>query len=134
MTTARQLAQGRLAQHNIQGTVAFMQGLLRVRTKFTVRSEAEIQTYTRRIQEAVPGLEVDNGFLEQRPFPFPSNLEIWFRLTEEASRALGAPPTPSSAEAPLASSVGRIYQVGKRPHKPPEAEAKTETTEADAPD
>jgi hypothetical protein len=119
MTTAKQLAQGRLAQNNIQGTVAFVQGLLRVRTKFTVRTEAEIAQYTRRIESAIPGLEVDNGFLDQREFPFPSNLEIWFRLTGEAARSLGTTPTPQTAEAPLASPVGRIYQVGRRNKQDP---------------
>jgi hypothetical protein len=95
--------------------IAFQQQMLRVRYKFTVRTEEDIQTYCTRIMDAVGCLEADNAFIAQRPFPFPSKFEIWFRLTDEAIRILGERPTPESVEAPLVSSVGRIYKVRRKP-------------------
>src|SRR5215472_15000435 len=112
--TARQQAQLVLAKGSIPGSVAFSQGFLRVRHKYTLRTEEDIAAYVRRIQSAIPGLELDNAFLNQKEFPFPSAIELWFRLSGEASRLLGTSPTPHAAEAPLVSPVGRIYRVGKR--------------------
>ena len=112
--TARQQAQLVLAKGSIPGSVAFSQGFLRVRHKYTLRTEEDIAAYVRRIQSAIPGMELDNAFLNQKEFPFPSAIELWFRLSGEASRLLGTSPTPHAAEAPLVSPVGRIYRVGKR--------------------
>jgi len=113
--TPRQEAVRRLSGAGVPGSLSFVQGFIRVRHKFTVRTEEDIKRYVLRILDVLPGTEIDNGFLRQRQYPFPSEFECWFRLTGEASRCLGALPTPANAEAPLASPVGRIYHLRQRP-------------------